>query len=102
MENPVKSGINCEFGEFRLDTAQRVLFRAGRPIPLAPKVLETLLGIVERDGTLVTKDELMTRLWPDTFVEESNLTVDLWCERPRWHRRPRVDPGWPDPFHVNA
>ncbi len=73
MEKPTKNAINYEFGEFRLDAAQRVLFRAGRPIPLAPKVLETLLALVEHGGTLVTKDDLMARLWPDTFVEEANL-----------------------------
>src|SRR5437660_6152595 len=77
MEKPAKNGISYEFGEFRLDTAQRVIFRAGRPVALAPKVLETLLALVERSGTLVTKDELMTRLWPDTFVEESNLTQNV-------------------------
>ena len=77
MEKPTKNGISYEFGEFRLDTAQRVIFRSGRPVALAPKVLETLLVLVERSGTLVTKDELMTRLWPDTFVEESNLTQNV-------------------------
>src|SRR6266550_4326319 len=77
MENPVKNGISYEFGEFRLDAAQRLIFRAGRPVPLAPKVLETLLALVERGGMLVTKDELMARLWPDTFVEEANLTQNI-------------------------
>ena len=77
MEKPTKHGISYEFGEFRLDASQRVIFRSGRPVPLAPKVLETLLALVERGGTLVTKDELMARLWPDTFVEESNLTQNV-------------------------
>src|SRR5947207_2513722 len=77
MEKPAKNGITYQFGEFRLDSAQRLIFRAGRPVPLAPKVIETLLALVERGGTLVTKDELMARLWPDTFVEESNLTQNI-------------------------
>jgi Tol biopolymer transport system component/DNA-binding winged helix-turn-helix (wHTH) protein len=77
MEKPAKNGISYQFGEFRLDATQRVVFRAGRPVALAPKVIETLLALVERSGTLVTKDELMTRLWPDTFVEESNLTQNV-------------------------
>ena len=77
MEKPAKNGISYEFGEFRVEAAQRVIFRAGQAVPLAPKVLETLLVLVERSGTLVTKDELMTRLWPDTFVEESNLTQNV-------------------------
>ena len=55
MEKPAKNGIGYEFGEFRLDTAQRVIFRAGRPVALAPKVLETLLVLVERSGTLVRR-----------------------------------------------
>jgi Tol biopolymer transport system component/DNA-binding winged helix-turn-helix (wHTH) protein len=77
MEKPAKNGISYQFGEFRLDATQRLMFRAGRPVPLAPKVLETLLALVEHGGTLVTKDELMARLWPDTFVEESNLTQNI-------------------------
>jgi Tol biopolymer transport system component/DNA-binding winged helix-turn-helix (wHTH) protein len=81
MEKPSQNAISYQFGEFRLDTAQRVIFRAGRPVALAPKVLETLLALVERSGTLVTKDELMTLLWPDTFVEESNLTQNVFLLR---------------------
>ncbi len=77
MEKPAKNGISYEFGEFRVDAAQRAIFRAGQAVPLAPKVLETLLVLVERSGTLVTKDELMARLWPDTFVEEANLTQNV-------------------------
>ena len=77
MEKPAKNGITYQFGEFRLDSAQRLIFRAGRPVPLAPKVIETLLALVEHGGTLVTKDELMARVWPDTFVEESNLTQNI-------------------------
>src|SRR6185503_9750050 len=77
MEKPHKNGISYEFGEFRLDAEQRLIFRKGQPVPLAPKVIETLLALVERSGTLVTKDELMARLWPDTFVEESNLTQNV-------------------------
>src|SRR2546421_11175448 len=77
MEKPAKNGIIYQFGEFRLDAAQRLIFRAGRPVPLAPKVIETLLALVERGGTLVTKDELRARLWPDTFVGEAKLTQNI-------------------------
>lgn len=77
MEKPSKNGVCYEFGEFRLDPGQRVIFRSARPVPLAPKVMETLLALVESHGQLVTKDELMARLWPDTFVEESNLTQNV-------------------------
>jgi eukaryotic-like serine/threonine-protein kinase len=64
-------------GEFTLDTRQRVLLREGRPVPLTPKVFETLLILVEHSGQIVEKDELMRRLWPDTFVEEANLTFNV-------------------------
>ncbi len=62
------------FGEFTIDADQRVLLREGKPLLLAPKVLETLLTLVQTGGRIVEKEELMKRLWPDTFVEESNLT----------------------------
>jgi Tol biopolymer transport system component/DNA-binding winged helix-turn-helix (wHTH) protein len=65
------------FGAFTLDTDQRVLFREGKPLSLTPKVFDTLLILVENRGRIVEKDELMNRLWPDTFVEESNLTFNI-------------------------
>lgn len=65
------------FGEFALDADQKVLLRQGKPLLLAPKVLETLLILVQNRGRIIEKEELMTRLWPDTFVEESNLTYSV-------------------------
>lgn len=62
------------FGEFTVDAEQKVLLRHGKPLLLAPKVLETLLTLVQNGGRIIEKEELMKRLWPDTFVEESNLT----------------------------
>lgn len=66
-----------QFGVFAVDTDQRVLLREGKPVPLAPKVFETLLMLVENSGRIVSKDELMNRLWPDTFVEDANLTFNI-------------------------
>lgn len=66
-----------EFGPFRLDPARRLLFRENQPIPLPPKVLHTLLVLIENAGRVVTKDELMKAVWPDTFVEEGNLTQNI-------------------------
>jgi TolB-like protein/DNA-binding winged helix-turn-helix (wHTH) protein/Tfp pilus assembly protein PilF len=66
-----------EFGPFRIDTENRLLMREGGVIPLTPKAFETLLILVERSGQVVQKDELMNRLWPDTFVEEGNLTFNI-------------------------
>ncbi len=66
-----------EFGRFRLDAAQKVLFLDGRPLPLTPKATETLVVLVERHGTLVTKDELLRLVWPNAFVEENNLAQNI-------------------------
>lgn len=65
------------FGDFTIDADQKVLLRQGKPLSLAPKVLDTLLTLVQNSGRIIEKAELMTRLWPDTFVEESNLTYTI-------------------------
>ncbi len=57
------------FGEFIVDTDQRVLLRQGKPLPLTPKVFDTLLILVENTGRIVAKEQLMNQLWPDSFVE---------------------------------
>jgi len=61
------------FGPFRLDPKECLLILDGRPVPLPPKAFEALLFLVENAGHLVDKDELMRRLWPDTFVEDGNV-----------------------------
>jgi Tol biopolymer transport system component/DNA-binding winged helix-turn-helix (wHTH) protein len=66
-----------EFGPFRLEPAERVLERGGATVPLAPKAFDLLLVLVERHGRLVEKDELLKLVWPDTFVEETNLTYNI-------------------------
>jgi DNA-binding winged helix-turn-helix (wHTH) protein/TolB-like protein/Tfp pilus assembly protein PilF len=66
-----------EFGRFRLDTRERLLLRDRDLVPLTPKVFEILLALVERSGHVVEKDDLMKRVWPDTFVEEGNLTQNV-------------------------
>ncbi len=65
------------FGEFTVDSGQKVLLQNGKPLPLAPKVFDTLLILINNSGRIVEKEELMSRLWPDTFVEESNLTFNI-------------------------
>jgi len=64
---------HLEFGPFVVDPQQRLLLREGKPVPLSPKAFELLLVLVQRSGQVVLKDDLMNLLWPDTFVEESNL-----------------------------
>jgi TolB-like protein/DNA-binding winged helix-turn-helix (wHTH) protein/Tfp pilus assembly protein PilF len=70
-----------EFGPFRLEPAEHLLLRNGQAIPLAPKVFDTLLVLVQNNGHLVDKDELLRRVWPDTFVEEGNLTKNIFALR---------------------
>ena len=66
-----------EFGPFRIEQSERVLRRGTRVIPLAPKAVETLLVLASGEGRVVEKDELMKRVWPDTFVEEGGLARNI-------------------------
>jgi eukaryotic-like serine/threonine-protein kinase len=70
-----------EFGPFRLDPAQRLLLREGQPIPLQPKAFDTLLFLVRNSQKVVLKDDLLNAVWADTFVEESNLTQNIFVLR---------------------
>lgn len=74
---------NCiyEFGPFRLDTEEFRLLREGTPIQLKPKVFQLLLLLVRNSGHILTKGELMEEIWPDSFVEEHNLTVSIFALR---------------------
>jgi len=63
-----------EFGSFRLDATQRLLLREGTVVPLTLKAFDLLITLVESDGQVLTKKELMRRVWPDSFVEEANLS----------------------------
>jgi DNA-binding winged helix-turn-helix (wHTH) protein/tetratricopeptide (TPR) repeat protein len=69
---------NMRFGQFTLDTRKRLLLNRGEPVSLGPKVIETLVVLVENAGVLVTKSDLMERLWPNEFVQESNLTQNIY------------------------
>ena len=66
-----------EFGPFRIDAVKRVLLRDGQLIQLTSKSIDTLLVLLEHRGQVVTKDDLMKTLWPDTVVEENNLTQQI-------------------------
>jgi len=70
-----------EFGDFRIDTVNRRLMRDGETVPLKAKAVEALLVLIENQGDLVEKDELMATLWADSFVEESNLTQHIYTLR---------------------
>jgi DNA-binding winged helix-turn-helix (wHTH) protein/TolB-like protein len=66
-----------EFGTFRFDPENHLLLSAGLPVSLTPKAFDILLVLVQNGGRLTTKEELMRRVWPDSFVEEANLTVNI-------------------------
>ena len=67
-----------EFGDFRLDTAKRLLRRLdGTTVPLTPRVFETLLYMVEHHDTVLDKERLMEAVWPDSIVEENNLSQNI-------------------------
>src|ERR1044072_2825584 len=66
-----------EFGAFRLDERERLLFRERHSIPLTPKVFDLLLLLVQRSNSLVDKETILSELWPDAFVEEANLSVNV-------------------------
>ena len=88
-----------EFGPFRLEAQKRLLWRDGEIVPLKPKAFDTLLALVEGSGRLVGKDELMNRVWPDTVVEDGNLTFNISTLRkalgddPRLHQYIVTIPG---------
>jgi len=73
--------IIYEFGPFRMDPDKQVLFRENQPIPVTPKVFETLLALVRHSRDVVSKEELLKEVWPDSFVEESNLSQNIFVLR---------------------
>ena len=70
-----------EFGPYRLLPQERLLLRDGEPVALTPKAFETLVALVRRAGHLADKDELLKEVWPDSFVEESNLAQNIFLLR---------------------
>ena len=70
-----------EFGPFRLDPTEGLLLRDGTPVPLMPKTFELLRVLVENRGRLLQKDELMKLVWPESFVEEGNLSHHVFTLR---------------------
>src|SRR5215472_12849207 len=76
-KDQVDESVTCEFGPFQLKPESRLLLREGKPLPLTSKVLETLIVLVQNRGRVMDKDELLAALWPDTVVEEANLTQNI-------------------------
>ena len=65
------------FGPFRLLAPQRLLLEGDQPVRLGSRAFDILTALVERAGEVVSKDELMARAWPQTFVEEANLKIQV-------------------------
>src|SRR5258706_9422822 len=76
-EVPESKGFIYEFGNFVLDPQERVLFSDGQPVHLAEKVFDTLLLLIEHNGRLVTKDEMLASIWDESFVEEGNVAKNV-------------------------
>jgi DNA-binding winged helix-turn-helix (wHTH) protein/tetratricopeptide (TPR) repeat protein len=98
--NPSPSGNELyEFGPFRVDPEKETLQRAGEPVRLTPKTFQILLVLVRHSEQVVTKDALMKTVWPDTFVEEANLSRNIFMlrkalgESPQDHRYIVTVPG---------
>ena len=71
------SELEISFGPFRLLRDRRLLLKGDEPVPVGGRVLDLLIALVERPGEVVSKSELIAKVWPQTFVAESNLKVRI-------------------------
>lgn len=76
------------FGPFLLDEKERLLIRNGKAVPLTPKVFDVLLLLLQNSGSLVSKHSLLSKIWPNAFVEEANLNVNVATLRKALGERP--------------
>jgi DNA-binding winged helix-turn-helix (wHTH) protein len=77
----VREPDHYKFGEFHVNTNKRLLLRNGHSVALTPKVFDTLLYLLQHQGEVVDKSDLMRAIWPDTAVEENNLSQNISCLR---------------------
>jgi DNA-binding winged helix-turn-helix (wHTH) protein len=75
------------FGEHRLDAASGTLIRSGKRVVLPPKVAELFIALVQAAGTVLKREELQQRLWPDRVVEDGSLTSHISWLRKAWHSK---------------
>jgi len=75
------TNIFYEFDSFQVDVRRRLLMREGQVVPLTSKVFEILLTLIRSQGRVISKDEMMNLVWPDCFVEESNLAQNIFLLR---------------------
>jgi predicted ATPase/DNA-binding winged helix-turn-helix (wHTH) protein len=69
--------FSLSFGPFRLNPTRRVLLRDGKPLRLGSRALDLLIALVDNGKDLISKEDLLKRVWPDTFIEEANLRVHI-------------------------
>lgn len=81
-----------EFGPYRVDIRERLLLKNEEAIPLPPKIFDTLLVLVEHRGRVLDKGEMLDLVWPNTVVEESNLTHHVYKLRRALGERPDGHP----------
>lgn len=72
-----RTKLSYTFGTFRVAVTERVLFNENRPVSLTPKAFDTLLALVQHSGHVLTTEELMAQVWPESFVEENNLAQNI-------------------------
>ena len=80
-----------EFGPFQLDATRLLLLEQGEPIPIGPKVVETLLALIEHPGEVFPKGELLARIWPEGYVDEANLAQNVYVLRKTLRRSWNVE-----------
>ncbi len=80
-----------EFGPFRLDAERLLLLDGGEPVALGPKVVETLLALIEHPGDVLAKSALLDRIWPEGYVDEANLAQNVYVLRKLLRSRWRQD-----------
>lgn len=77
----MRDGRSLELDGFTVDFGSRLLLRDGRPVPLTPKAFDTLAALLEHPGEVLSKEDLLARVWPDSFVEEGILTQNIYTLR---------------------
>jgi Transcriptional regulatory protein, C terminal len=87
--------VILEFGRFKIVRHRRALLADGRPVELGGRAFDTLMALIDARGTVLSKDELMGRVWPDRVVEENNLAAQI-SVRERFLARIAISSGqWP-------
>src|SRR3954451_19865023 len=87
--------VGYEFGPFYLNVDERVLLFGKTVAALQPKAIETLLLLVENQGKVVSRECILARVWPGTFVEEGNVSQSIWSLR-----KVLIRPDYPDPIET--